>query len=101
VFGWNRREEDAPFYFQRTFGEFYDVGSPDVRRYDDVDAEQRVATSAAAYGAIREANFRDMLYAHHAVDDSPHVIAGDDRTGGGSSASTTRPRSCPLVSARG
>lgn len=37
-----------------------------------------MATSAAAYGAIWEPNFRDMLSAHHAVDDGPHVIAGDD-----------------------
>jgi hypothetical protein len=37
-----------------------------------------VATSAAAYGAIWEPNFRDMLSAYHAVDDGPHVIDGDD-----------------------
>ncbi|MEO6088666.1 MAG: hypothetical protein ABIQ18_36705 [Umezawaea sp.] len=35
---------DAPFDFQRTFGEFYDFGSPDLRLYDDFDEEQRVAT---------------------------------------------------------
>jgi hypothetical protein len=35
MFGWDRREGDAPFDFQRTSGEFCDVGSPDVRLYAD------------------------------------------------------------------
>ncbi|SES07433.1 SnoaL-like domain-containing protein [Lentzea xinjiangensis] len=78
VFGWDRREGDAPFDFRRTFGEFYDFDSPDVRLYDDFDPEQRVATTAAGYGSIWEPAFRGMLSAHHAVDDGPHVIAGDD-----------------------
>jgi ketosteroid isomerase-like protein len=78
VFGWDRREGDVPFDFQRTFGDFYDFDSPDVRLYDDFDPEQRVATSAAAYGAIWEPTFRRMLSAHHAVDDGPHVVDGGD-----------------------
>jgi ketosteroid isomerase-like protein len=78
VFGWDRREGDAPFDFQRVFGEFYDFGSPDVRLYDDFDPERRVATSAAGYGSIWEPAFREMVAAHHAVDDGPHVVAGAD-----------------------
>lgn len=78
VFGWERDEGDAPFDFRRTFGEFYDLGSPDARLYDDFDPEQRVATGAAGYGSIWEPGFRGMVSAHHAVDDGPHVIAGHD-----------------------
>ncbi|QFZ24284.1 hypothetical protein EKG83_16465 [Saccharothrix syringae] len=78
MFGWERDEGDAPFDFQRTFGGFYDSDSPDVRLYDDFDPEQRVATTAAGYGAIWEPAFRGMVSAHHAVDDGPHVIACHD-----------------------
>ncbi|WP_435281564.1 YybH family protein [Streptomyces koelreuteriae] len=78
VFGWERDEGDPPFDFRRTFGEFYDFGSPDVRLYDDFDPEQRVATTAAGYGSIWEPGFRGMVSAHHAVDDGPHVIAGQE-----------------------
>ncbi|MEV6235764.1 nuclear transport factor 2 family protein [Lentzea sp. NPDC051838] len=78
VFGWDRREGDAPFDFSGTFGEFYDFSSPDVRLYDDFDPEHRVATTAAGYGSIWEPAFGDMVSAHHVVDDGPHVIAGDD-----------------------
>ncbi|KOV78064.1 nuclear transport factor 2 family protein [Nocardia sp. NRRL S-836] len=85
VSGWDRRDGDAPFDFERVFGELYDFGSPDVRLYDDFDPEHRVATSAAGYGSIWEPAFRGMLSAHHAVDDGPHVIAG-----AGLAASTLR-----------
>ncbi|ANZ40374.1 hypothetical protein BBK82_34480 [Lentzea guizhouensis] len=78
VFGWDRREGDAPFDFRRTFGEFYDFGSPEVRLYDDFDPEHRVAATPDAYGAIWEPAFSNMISAHHAVDDGPHVIANDD-----------------------
>ncbi len=78
VFGWERAEGDAPFDFQRSLGEFYDVSSPDVRLYDDFDPEQRVATTAAGYGSIWEPPFRRMLSARHAVDDGPHVVADHD-----------------------
>ncbi|MFD4636077.1 nuclear transport factor 2 family protein [Lentzea sp. NPDC058436] len=77
VFGWDRRAGDAPFDFRRVLGEFYDWES-DLRLYDDFDPEHRVATTAAAYGAIWEPAFREMVSAHHAVDDGPHVLAGDD-----------------------
>jgi ketosteroid isomerase-like protein len=78
VFGWDRREGDAPFEFRRVFGEFYDFDSTDLRLYDDFDPGHRVAATAAAYGAIWEPAFREMVSAHHAVDDGPHVLAGDD-----------------------
>ena len=78
VFGWDRRAGDAPFGFRRVFGEFYDFGSADLRLYDDFDPEHRVATTAAAYGEIWEPAFREMVSAHHAVDDGPHVLAADD-----------------------
>lgn len=78
VFGWDRREGDAPFDFRRVFGEFYDFGSPDVRLYDDFDPAHRVATTAAGYGAIWEPAFREMVSAEHAIDDGPHVVAGGD-----------------------
>ncbi|TMU98626.1 nuclear transport factor 2 family protein [Streptomyces sp. DASNCL29] len=78
VFGWERDEGDAPFDFRRVFGEFYDFGSSDVRLYDDFDPEQRVATTATEYGSIWEPAFQNMISAHHAVDDSPHVIVGHD-----------------------
>lgn len=83
VFGWERDEGDAPFDFRRTFGEFYDFSSPDVRLYDDFDPEQRVATTAVGYGAIWEPVFQEMLAARHAVDDGPHIVVG-----GGLAAST-------------
>ncbi len=51
-------EGDAPFDCRRTFGEFYDLSSPDVRLYDDFDPEQHVATTAAGYGSIWEPGFR-------------------------------------------
>ncbi|MFD0305751.1 YybH family protein [Streptomyces sp. NPDC127119] len=78
VFGWERDDGDAPFDFRRTFGEFYDFDSPDVRLYDDFDAEQRVATTAARYGSIWEPAFREMVSAHHVVDDGPYVMADHD-----------------------
>ncbi|MFD5829844.1 YybH family protein [Lentzea sp. NPDC060358] len=77
VFGWDRREGDEPFDFRRIFGGLYDFSGP-VRLYDDFDPEQRVATTAAEYGAIWEPAFRDMVSAHHAVDDGPHLLAGGD-----------------------
>ncbi|MFC9428871.1 YybH family protein [Streptomyces sp. NPDC056987] len=78
VFGWERDKGDAPFDFRRTFGEFYDFNSPDVRLYDDFDPAQRVATTAAGYGSIWEPAFDRMVSAHHAVDDGPHVVAGHE-----------------------
>jgi ketosteroid isomerase-like protein len=78
MFGWERNEGDAPFDFRRTFDEFYDFSSADVRLYDDFDPEQRVAKTAAGYGSIWEPNFHKMVSAHHAVDDGPHVIADHD-----------------------
>lgn len=78
VFGWDRRAGDAPFGFRRVFGEFYDFDSAELRLYDDFDPEHRVATTAAAYGEIWEPAFREMLSAHHAVDDGPHVLASGD-----------------------
>ncbi|MFD9697497.1 YybH family protein [Lentzea sp. NPDC059081] len=77
VFGWDRREGDEPFDFRRVFGGFYDFDGP-VRLYDDFDPEQRVATTAAGYGAIWEPLFTTMVSAHHAVDDGPHVLADGD-----------------------
>ncbi|MEU5640728.1 nuclear transport factor 2 family protein [Streptomyces milbemycinicus] len=74
VFGWERNEGDAPFDFRRTFGEFYDFDSTDLRLYDDFDPEQRVAATATGYGSIWEPHFDRMVSAHHAVDDGPHVI---------------------------
>ncbi|MGI5424087.1 hypothetical protein [Streptomyces sp. CA-179760] len=47
VFGWEHDEGDAPFGFRRTFGEFYDFGSPDVRLYDDFAPDQRVAAAGS------------------------------------------------------
>lgn len=85
VFGWDRREGDEPFDFARTFGEFYDFGSPEVRLYDDFDPEHRVSTTPSRYGAIWEPAFRDMVSARHAVDDGPHVLTAD-----GLAASTLR-----------
>ncbi|HEX7303719.1 hypothetical protein [Lentzea sp.] len=85
VFGWDRREGDEPFDFRRVFGELYDFGSDDLRLYDDFDPAQRVATTAAGYGAIWEPAFSGMVSAHHAVDDGPHVLAG-----AGLAASTLR-----------
>jgi ketosteroid isomerase-like protein len=78
LFGWERNEGDTPFDFRRVFGELYDDASDDVRLYDDFDPGKRVATTPAQYGAIWEPNFHRMRYAHHAVDDGPHVIAGRD-----------------------
>ncbi|EOD66682.1 hypothetical protein H480_20319 [Amycolatopsis vancoresmycina DSM 44592] len=78
VFGWERAEGDPPFDFRRTFGEFYDFGSPHVRLYDDFDPEQRVATTAAGYGEIWAPAFGAMISAEHVVDDGPHVVAGRD-----------------------
>ncbi len=78
VFGWERDEGDPPFDFRRVFGDFYDFDSPDVRLYDDFDPEQRVATTAAEYGSIWEPVFRKTASVHHAVDDGPHVVAGQD-----------------------
>ncbi|MEU5031897.1 nuclear transport factor 2 family protein [Streptomyces milbemycinicus] len=74
VFGWERNEGDGPFDFRRTFGEFYDFDSTDLRLYDDFDPEQRVAATATGYGSIWEPHFDRMVSAHHAVDDGPHVI---------------------------
>ncbi|GGM88567.1 hypothetical protein GCM10011609_26630 [Lentzea pudingi] len=85
VFGWDRREGDEPFGFARTFGEFYDFSSPEVRLYDDFDPERRVSTTATGYGAIWEPVFRGVVSAWHVVDDGPHVIAAD-----GLAASTLR-----------
>ncbi|WP_410585973.1 YybH family protein [Amycolatopsis sp. lyj-23] len=85
VFGWERTEGDPPFDFRRTFGEFYDFGSADVRLYDDFDPQQRVASSAAGYGEIWEPAFRKLVSVQHVVDDGPHVV-----TGGELAASTLR-----------
>lgn len=78
VFGWERNEGDAPFDFQRIFGEFYDFDSADLSLYDDFDPEQRVAATATGYGSIWEPHFDRMVSAHHAVDDGPHVIVSHD-----------------------
>ncbi|ADI12839.1 hypothetical protein SBI_09721 [Streptomyces bingchenggensis BCW-1] len=78
MFGWERNEGDAPFDFQRIFGEFYDFDSADLRLYDDFDPEQRVAATATGYGSIWEPHFDRMVSAHHAVDDGPHVIVSHD-----------------------
>ncbi|GGS53230.1 hypothetical protein GCM10010270_24310 [Streptomyces violaceus] len=52
VFGWERDEGDAPFGFRRTFGEFYDFSSPDVRLCDDFDPEQRVMRPGPCGGGM-------------------------------------------------
>ncbi|MGV9559616.1 nuclear transport factor 2 family protein [Streptomyces sp. NPDC003522] len=78
VFGWERDEGDEPFDFRRTFGEFYDFTSSDVRLYDDFDPAQRTATTASGYGSIWEPAFDRMLSAHHGIDDGPHVVVDRD-----------------------
>jgi len=37
-----------------------------------------VATTAVAYGSIWELVFREVVSAHHVVDDGPHVVSGGD-----------------------
>jgi ketosteroid isomerase-like protein len=81
LFGWERNEGDPPFDFGQVFADLYDRDSDDVRLYDDFDPDKRVATTPAQYGAIWEPHFHRMRYAHHAVDDGPHVIAGQDLAG--------------------
>ncbi|GAB3261814.1 Cif family virulence factor [Kineosporia babensis] len=78
VFGWERNEGDPPFDFPATFGDFYDFAGSGVRLYDDYDPQHRVATSAAGYGEIFTPAFNAMLYARHAIDSAPQVVAGSE-----------------------
>ncbi|GLY15489.1 hypothetical protein Kisp01_25040 [Kineosporia sp. NBRC 101677] len=78
VFGWERNSGDVPFDFPRIFGDLYDFGGEGVRLYDDFDPQHRVATTAAEYGQNFTPAFDAMQYAHHLVEDGPHVVAGSD-----------------------
>ncbi len=78
VFGWERDPGQEPFHFPRIFGDFYDFAGADVRLYDDFDPQHRVATSAAEYGEIFTPAFNEMLYAHHVIENGPHVVAGSE-----------------------
>ena len=74
--GWERAPGDGRFSFREKLGHFYDWESPDVVLYDDFDPQNRVARSAAAYGAIWEPIFNTVRSARHVVSDEPAILAG-------------------------
>lgn len=78
VFGWERHEDDAPFGFDRTFGDYYDHSFEAVILYDDFDPQHRVARHPSEYGAIWEPGFNGLRSAHHLVVDGPHVVSSGE-----------------------
>lgn len=76
--GWEKRAGDPPFSFESKLGRFYDFMSPDVLLYDDLSPGRRIATSAAAYGAMWTPPFSALREAHHIVTAEPKTIVGKD-----------------------
>lgn len=76
--GWEKRAGDPPFSFENKLGRFYDFTSPDVLLYDDLSPGRRIATSAAAYGAMWMPPFSGLREAHHRVTAEPQTIVSTD-----------------------
>jgi ketosteroid isomerase-like protein len=72
--GWDRKATDGAFNFREKLGKYYDLSSPDVMLYDDVDPERRVVRNPSAYGAIWEPLFSAMRTAEHRLSIAPAVL---------------------------